>query len=143
MESATVDARNLPRSVQPLSGLCRALESLMRSHDFSPAPGAAVRDCAVGIEILRAAGLTDSDIHWLLGGRYLDKAGTLPHHGKDFPPPGQNGDIALERGTSFVLTERGAALVRLLLSSPAGPAPTGAYAAGGGSPLPELPLVPR
>jgi hypothetical protein len=100
------------------SGLHRALEFLMRAHDFAQAAGSSVRDAAVEIEILRAAGVTDLDVHWLLCRQYIDYAGEGPSLQESpalFEHPGAR---SFDPGTCFVLTEIGVALVRRTLPRP-------------------------
>lgn len=91
-----------------LAGLRQLLEAAAYAREV----GRPVWDFAVEIESLRAAGLSNSELRWLVCKGYVEHARETTaggSEGRGFEP---EGGLRFGPGTCFVLTERGADVLR-------------------------------
>ena len=98
------------------------LRTLFEGYRYADELGRDRWEFAVEVEFLRAAGLNNNDLRWLVGKGYVD-------HALEITPPGKaprrfrrGGPFALCERSSFALTDDGVALAREVLAAPE-PAP--------------------
>jgi hypothetical protein len=90
--------------------LIAALSWLKQGYDYANDLGLDGWSFAVEIHVLRAEGLTDNDLRWLVCKGLVEHAGEVTALGDDARSFRETGRLRFCRKTCFVLTEAGAAL---------------------------------
>jgi hypothetical protein len=125
-----------PRTPAPLpigEGLHSALALLRRAYDCARDADAALWDFAVEIDQLHAAGLTITDLRWLVVKGYAEHGGEMSMYGDVHRSFARSRGLKFLATTCVVLTKKGAALVsRILAFQALAPSATPATAAAGG-----------
>jgi hypothetical protein len=93
------------------------LLQLLKAADYARELGRPTWDFAVEIESLRAAGLTASDLRWLVCKGYVEHAVETKLAGSETRTFEREAGLIFSPGTCFVLTRSGGELVRPLPSA--------------------------
>jgi hypothetical protein len=103
-----------PNRPVPLSGACEiarfepALAILREAYAYACELGRPVWDFAVEIHVLRAAGLTHSDLRWLVCRGLVEHAAETTRDGRDSRVFRPTGALTFSKRTCFVLAETAA-----------------------------------
>ena len=111
-EEAAQVSEDLARDIAARMAI--SVEGLLRAHEYAQDVECEAWDFALEIAELRSAGLTTSDLRWLVHKRYVE-------HGREVTEPGDERrafrrvrGMTFTRRSCFVLTPRGATLFRQL-----------------------------
>jgi hypothetical protein len=110
-----------------------ALTILQEAHDYACKLGRSVWDFAVEICHLRAAGLSSSDLRWLICQGLVEHGAEVTREGEDHRTFCRTGTLSFTRTTCFVLTDSASDL----------PCPTPAALAAVPDPEPPAPPPPQ
>ncbi len=94
-----------------------ALALLLESHAYAEELGRSAWDFAVEIASLRAAGLTTSDLRWLVCKGFVEHAREATMPGDQTRCFRASGGLTFSRRTCFVLTETGVAYARRAIAN--------------------------
>jgi hypothetical protein len=96
-------------------GLCRLWEGYVYACELRRDK----REFAVEIEVLRAAGMNNNDLRWLIGKGYVQHAAQKTSEGKLRRLEHREGRLALRKGSCFLLTDAGVEFAKEVLALPA------------------------
>jgi len=91
-----------------------AFNLLFEAHRYALDTGNSVWDFAVEIHVLRGAGLSVSDLRWLLCKGYVTKANEVTRTGDEHREFRPGGALTFSRRSCFVLTDQGVACANCL-----------------------------
>src|SRR5438105_879131 len=89
-----------------------ALPILLEAYDYARQLQRSIWDFVVEIHLLRAAGLTNSDLRWFVCRGLVEQATEITRAAQDSRVFHRTGSLTFTKRTCFVLTEAGAALAR-------------------------------
>jgi len=88
-----------------------ALSVLLEAYDYARELGRSVWDFAVEIHFLRVAGLTNSDLRWLVCSEFVAHAAEMTRTAQDSRVFHRTGTLTFTKETCFVITRLGAEFV--------------------------------
>ena len=103
-------ARAVTFEVTPL--FQAALSLLLEAYDYAQKLQRSIWDFAVEIHFLRAAGLTNSDLRWLVCRDFVEHAAEMTRTAQDSRVFHRTGSLTFTNRTCFILTDTGAVLTR-------------------------------
>jgi hypothetical protein len=122
------------------ANMIAGLGQLLKADDYAREVQRPGWDFAVEIASLHAAGLTNSDLRWLVCKGYVEHAVETTLAGSEARTYEREGRLTFSPGTCFVLTPGGAAFMRQPAPpAAAGPEPTNRGADGKGPAPPGIP----
>ncbi len=101
------------------------IETLSRARLYAVETRSDIWDFAVEISRLRADGLSDCDLRWLIRKQFVAHAREITLQGRDGREFQSTGDLTFSRRTCFVLTEEGAANAESTTASQTAPSTLG------------------
>jgi hypothetical protein len=129
---STISDRSSECSTAAVSpSMIPGLLQLLEADAYAREVGRSKWDFAVEIDSLRAAGLTNGDLRWLVCKGYLEHALETTPAGSETRSFGMEASLSFSQGSCFVLTETGAESARQLAEranggrGPNGPTPGG------------------
>src|SRR5262245_43841493 len=114
--------RAIAQDMQLASGLpLDSLSALLRAFEYAQSTRRPTSDFAVDVELLRATGLTDCDLRWLVCKGFVKHALKTSRPSEMQRTFDEEPIIRLSECSSFVLTQRGMLLMKRLLETCAAP----------------------